>query len=73
MRKIASSDSAEEVARLHCLLLYVHGRMPLDLDRLRTLRPDAAIESIPNAGHCLMLTAPETVNAAVDRFLEGIR
>lgn len=73
MREIASSDSAEELSRLQCPLLYVHGPMPLDLDRLRTLRPDAKIESIPNAGHVLMLTAPEAVNAALDRFLEGIR
>ena len=72
-REIAASDSAEELSALRCPLLYVHGRMPLDLDRLRALRPDATIESIPNAGHYLMLTAPEAVNAALYRFLEGVR
>lgn len=73
MRDIASSDSAEELSALRCPLLYIHGVMPADLARLRELRPDAVIESIPNAGHYLMLTAPDEVNAALDRFLERLR
>jgi pimeloyl-ACP methyl ester carboxylesterase len=72
LRDIASSDRAEELAAVRCPLLYVHGPMPLDLERLRVLKPDAIVETIPNVGHWLMLTAPQQVNAALDRFLAGI-
>ena len=72
MRDIASSDSAQELAAVHCPLMYVHGRVPLDLERLRVLRPDAIVETIPNVGHYLMLTAPHEVNAALDCFLGAI-
>jgi pimeloyl-ACP methyl ester carboxylesterase len=72
LREIASSDNAEELAAARCPLLYVHSGMPTDLERLRALRPDAMVESIPNAGHYAMLTAPEAVNAALDRFLATI-
>jgi pimeloyl-ACP methyl ester carboxylesterase len=68
MRDIASSDYAEELAAVHCPFLYVHGRMPLDMDRLRALQPDAIVETIPNVGHWLMLTSPAEVNAVLDRF-----
>ena len=73
IREIAQSDSADELAALRCPLLYVHSGMPMDLERLRKLRPDAAIDSLPEAGHYLTLTAPDQVNAAMDRFLESIR
>jgi pimeloyl-ACP methyl ester carboxylesterase len=72
MRDIASSDCAQELTAARCPLLYLHGRMPLELDRLRALRPDAIVETIPNVGHWLMLTAPDEVNAALDHFLEVI-
>lgn len=72
MRDIAASDRAEELAAVRCPLMYVHARMPVDLDRLRALRPDAVVEAIPNVGHWPMLTVPEEVNAALDRFLEVI-
>ncbi len=72
LRDIVASDYAQELAAAGCPLLYVHGEMPLDLDRLRALRPDASIETIPHAGHYLMLTAPDQVNAALDRFLQAI-
>ena len=72
MRDIASSDSAGELAALTCPLLYVHSQMPADLQRLRQVQPDAIIEEIPGAGHWQMLTAPDRVNALLDRFLEVI-
>jgi pimeloyl-ACP methyl ester carboxylesterase len=68
-----SSDHAQELAAVRCPLKYVHGRMPLDLERFRELRPDAIVETIPDVGHYLMLTAPAKVNAALDQFLETIR
>jgi pimeloyl-ACP methyl ester carboxylesterase len=71
-RDIAMSDCGEELTAARCPIVYLHGRMPLELDRLRVLRPDAIVETIPNVGHWLMLTAPDEVNAAIDRFLEGI-
>jgi pimeloyl-ACP methyl ester carboxylesterase len=46
--------------------------MPMDLDRLRALRPDAIVETIPNAGHYLMLTAPDEINSVLDRFLDSV-
>jgi pimeloyl-ACP methyl ester carboxylesterase len=70
MRELSSSDSAEELAALSCPLMYVHSGAPADLDRLRKLQPDAIIEAIPGAGHWQMLTAPDKVNALLDRFLE---
>jgi pimeloyl-ACP methyl ester carboxylesterase len=47
--------------------------MPIDLEQLRQLQPDVIVEEIPNAGHYLMLTAPDRVNAVLDRFLEVIK
>jgi pimeloyl-ACP methyl ester carboxylesterase len=70
MRDIASSDNAEELAAARCPLMYVHGSMPLEMERLRAVRPDAVVEAIPNVGHWLMLTAPDTVNATLGRFLQ---
>jgi pimeloyl-ACP methyl ester carboxylesterase len=72
MRDIASSDSAEELAALSCPLMYLHSQIPADLQRLRQVQPDAIIEVIPGAGHWQMLTAPDRVNALLDRFLEMI-
>jgi pimeloyl-ACP methyl ester carboxylesterase len=72
LREIASSDFAEDLADVRCPIMYIHARVPVDLDRLRLLRPDAIVETIPNAGHWPMLTAPNQVNAALDRFLQAI-
>jgi pimeloyl-ACP methyl ester carboxylesterase len=68
----ATGSDARELASLTCPLMYVHGTMPTDLERLRQLQPDAIVEAIPNAGHWVMLTAPAEVNALLDRFLEVI-
>jgi pimeloyl-ACP methyl ester carboxylesterase len=76
LRDIAASSTgvhAHELASLQCPLLYVHGQMPIDLEQLRQLQPDVIVEEIPNAGHYLMLTAPDRVNAVLDRFLEVIK
>jgi pimeloyl-ACP methyl ester carboxylesterase len=72
LRDIVSSDFSAELVAVHCPLTYVHGEMPLDLERLRALRPDAIVKTIPDAGHCLMLTAPDEVNAALGRFLTAV-
>jgi len=39
---------------------------------LRTLKPEAIVEEIPGVGHYPMLTAPEKVNAMLNRFVEMI-
>lgn len=72
MRDIASSDYADELASVRCPIMYVHARVPTDLDRLRALRPDAIVETIANVGHWPMLTAPDELNTALDRFLKRI-
>lgn len=68
----ANGSDAREIAALTCPLMYVHGTMPTDLDRLRQLQPDAIVEAIPGVGHWVMLTAADTVNTLLDRFLEVI-
>jgi pimeloyl-ACP methyl ester carboxylesterase len=73
MRELASSDSADGLANLSCPLMYVHSSAPADLERLRTVQPDAIIAEIPGAGHWPMLTVPDRVNALLDRFLEVVR
>jgi pimeloyl-ACP methyl ester carboxylesterase len=72
LRDISSSDYAADLMAARCPVMYVHARMPLDLERLRTLRPDTIVETIPNVGHYPMLTAPDEVNAALDRFLQTV-
>jgi len=68
-----SSIHVEELARLECPLLYVHAAMPLDLDRLRQVQPDVIVETIPDVGHYVMLTAADRVSALLDKFLEVIK
>lgn len=65
-----SSDYAVELEKVRCPLLYIHAKTPTDLRRLRELRPDALIEQMVDSGHYPMLTAPDQVNAMLDRFLE---
>jgi pimeloyl-ACP methyl ester carboxylesterase len=72
LRDINSSDYAEELAASECPLVYVHSDIPTDMIRLRALRPDAIVETIPNGGHYVMLTAPERVNDVLDRFLDRV-
>jgi pimeloyl-ACP methyl ester carboxylesterase len=72
MTACTTGDDAAELAALRCPLMYVHSEMPLDLERLRELQPDAIVEEIPGVGHYTMLTAPDQLNALLDRFLEVI-
>jgi len=60
---------ADALKTLHCPLLYVHAKVPTDLQRLRELKPDAMIEQVVGSGHYLMLSVPDQVNALLDRFL----
>ena len=66
---LMASDYAAEVERARCPLLYIHAKTPTDLRRLRDLRPDAMIGQVVGSGHYAMLTAPDQVNAMLDRFL----
>jgi pimeloyl-ACP methyl ester carboxylesterase len=63
---------ADALQNLPCPLLYVHAKAPMDLQRLRELRPDATVEQVAGTGHYLMLSAPDRVNAMLDRFLETV-
>jgi len=65
-----SADFADAIKDLHCPLLYVHAKVPTDLQRLVELRPDAMVGQVVGSGHFLMLSVPDQVNAMLDRFLE---
>ena len=67
-----ATDYADELQRVGCPLLYVHARAPADLQRLVELRPDAMVGKVVGSGHYVMLSAPEQVNAMIDRFLETL-
>ena len=67
-----TSDYATELESARCPLLYIHSKAPTDLQRLRELRPDAAVGQVVGSGHYPMLTVPDQVNAMLDRFLEII-
>ena len=69
---VFSSDHAGDLLQARCPLLYIHARVPSDLERLAELRPDAVIGRVVGSGHYLMLTAPDQVNAMLDRFLEMV-
>ncbi|MBV8194173.1 MAG: alpha/beta hydrolase [Candidatus Dormibacteraeota bacterium] len=72
MRDCMSTDWSEQIAVGTYPLLYVHGRIPLEIDRLRQLRPDALVGAIVGGGHYISLEVPEQVNAMLERFLELI-
>jgi len=69
MRDIFSRDYSDEVAAARCPLLYVHARIPADVERLKQLRPDAIVASVAGSGHFVVLVVPEQVSAMLDRFL----
>jgi pimeloyl-ACP methyl ester carboxylesterase len=69
---LMGSDYASDLQGAQCPLLYVHAKAPIDLQRLRELRPDALIGRVDGAGHFPMLTAPDEVNALLDGFLEVV-
>ena len=66
---LMASDYAAELESARCPLLYIHAKTPTDLQHLRDLRPDAMIDQVVGSGHYAMLTAPDQVNAMLDRFL----
>jgi len=70
MRDVMSSDWSEQLTSVDCPLLYVHGVMPLEVERLRQLRPDAIVAAVAGGGHYISLEVPDQVNAMLDRFLD---
>jgi len=69
MRDGMSSDFSDRIATGKYPLLFVHARVPADLERLKQLRPDAIVASVAGSGHFLTLIVPDQVNAMLDRFL----
>jgi pimeloyl-ACP methyl ester carboxylesterase len=67
-----ASDFADALQDTQCPLLYVHAKAPADLQRLVELRPDAMVGQVVGAGHWLMLSVPDQVNAMLDRFLDRV-
>ena len=67
-----ASDFADELRQVDRPLLYIHAHAPADLQRLAELRPDAMVGKVVGSGHYVMLSAPEQVNAMIDRFLETL-
>jgi len=64
-----NSDFSEQLAAGRYPLLFVHAHAPVDLERLKQLRPDAIVASVAASGHFLTLIVPDQVNAILDRFL----
>jgi pimeloyl-ACP methyl ester carboxylesterase len=69
MRDFFSLDLADELSGGRYPLLFIYARVPVDLGRLRELRPDVLIGSVVGSGHYLALVVPEQVAAMLDRFL----
>lgn len=65
-----ATDGSDSLAQLRCPLLVVSARAPVDIERLRRLRPEALVGSVVGSGHWLTLTVPDQVNAMLNRFLE---
>ncbi|HEX9037690.1 MAG TPA: alpha/beta hydrolase [Ktedonobacterales bacterium] len=69
MREVMTFDASQFLSGSYPLL-YVHARMPVNLERLRELRPDVLLGAVVGSGHWLMLEVPDQVNAMLDRFLQ---
>ncbi len=69
MRAVFSEDFSESLASGRYPLLHVHARAPVDLDRLRELRPDALLGSVIGSGHYLTMSATDQLDAMLERFL----
>lgn len=69
---LMASDHASELQLARCPVLYVHAKVPIDLQRLQALRPDTLIGHVNGSGHYPMLTAQDQVNSWLDRFLEVV-
>lgn len=69
IRDVMTSDFSQLLTGAYPLL-YVHARAPVDLMRLRELRPDVLLGSVVGSGHWMMLEVPDQINAMLDRFLQ---
>jgi pimeloyl-ACP methyl ester carboxylesterase len=70
MQEGMATDGSDSLARVRCPLLLVNARAPVDIDRLRSLHPQAFVGTVIGSGHWLTLAVPDQVNAMLDRFLE---
>ncbi|HEY6957196.1 MAG TPA: alpha/beta hydrolase [Candidatus Limnocylindria bacterium] len=70
MRDLFASDYADQISASDHPLLFIHSEIPIDLVRLRQLRPEALVGEVVGAGHYAMLEVPDQVNAMLDRFLQ---
>jgi pimeloyl-ACP methyl ester carboxylesterase len=70
MRDVMSTDWSHQLSSGTYPLLYVHGVMPTDLQRIRSARPGIVVGAVAGAGHYISLEVPDQVNAMIDRFLE---
>lgn len=69
MRDGFASDWSPEIAAGRYPLMFVHARVPVDLERLKRLRPDAIVAAVAGSGHFMAEIVPDQVNAMLDRFL----
>jgi hypothetical protein len=47
----------------------IHAKTPVDLERLRRLRPEALVGSVVGSGHYVALVVPDQVSAMLERFV----
>lgn len=72
VRDTLSTDWSAQIAAGTYPLMYIHGDIPFQVDRLRQLRPDAVFGAVAGGGHYMSLEVPDQLNAMVRRFLELI-
>jgi pimeloyl-ACP methyl ester carboxylesterase len=70
VRDTLSTDWSAQLTAGSYPLLYIHGDIPLEVERLRQLRPDVVFGAVAGAGHYMSLEVPDQVNAMINRFLE---
>ncbi|HEU5003135.1 MAG TPA: alpha/beta hydrolase [Actinomycetota bacterium] len=72
MRAGMSGDGSEALAQVRCPILVIRRHeTPHDLQRLHALQPEAWVGQVVGTGHWMTLSAPDQVNAMLDRFLES--
>ena len=69
-KDLFATDYATAISSSTYPLLFVHSRIPVDVARLRQLRPDAFVGEVVGAGHYAMLEVPDQINAMLARFLQ---
>ena len=70
MRDVMSTDWSDQLSSGTYPLLYVHGVMPTDPQRIRSARPGVVVGAVAGGGHYISLEVPDQVNAMLDRFLD---